>query len=137
MDGKMAERRAALRAALEAKDEIGDQVGLAYVLESFAQLALENGRPSRAAWLLGAAVPLWEKAGSVLGDLPHLLALHEHALGELRETLGGPRFDLLFARGRRYPLDQVVQLAASDADDLPHWTSPSGSNWPPGQRRRR
>jgi DNA-binding CsgD family transcriptional regulator len=126
MDGKMAERRAALRAALEAKDEIGDQVGLAYVLEGFALLAFEDGRLARSAWLAGAAVPLWEKTGSVLGDLPHLLALRERVRGETRERLGSTQFELLFARGRGYPLDQVVQLAASDADKLPPLPPRSG-----------
>ena len=58
-------RRAATRSLL-AKHELGDMVGMAYCLEIHGWLAARARRHARAAWLLGAADPLWTRAGGRL-----------------------------------------------------------------------
>ncbi len=103
--------------ALLAKHELYDVMGMAYCLEIHGWLASRANRHRRAAWLLGAADPLWEKAGGRLGGTTALLKVHAEAMGKTRAGLGGKRFDLAFAEAGRHPLEQMVAFAVSDADD--------------------
>ncbi|HEY1698433.1 MAG TPA: AAA family ATPase [Trebonia sp.] len=119
LPGKRAEQLAALRVALAGKYEIGDQIGAAFVLESFSLRAAQDGRFPRSAWLAGAALPIWERAGAVLGNVPPLVDHHNAVIRGLREALGDRQFDAVFTRGGQHPLDQVILAAASDADELP------------------
>ena len=59
-------------------------VGMAYCLEIHGWLADRADRHRRAAWLLGAADPLWERAGGRLGGTAALLQVHEDAMGKTR-----------------------------------------------------
>jgi non-specific serine/threonine protein kinase len=116
--------------ALLAKHELYDVMGMAYCLEIHGWLANRANRHRRAAWLLGAADPLWEKAGGRLGGTAALLGVHEDAMGKTRAALGGKRFDTMFAEARRHPLDQMVAFAVTDADD----PTSDGARWRvPGQ----
>jgi non-specific serine/threonine protein kinase len=116
--------------ALLAKHELYDVMGMAYCLEIHGWLANRANRHRRAAWLLGAADPLWERAGGRLGGTAALLQAHEEAMGQTRAGLGGKRFDSMFAEARRHPLDQMVAFAVSDADD----PASDGARWRvPGQ----
>jgi non-specific serine/threonine protein kinase len=130
LPGKRAEQLAALRVALAGKYEIGDQIGAAFVLESFSLRASQDGRFARSAWLAGAAFPIWERAGAVLGNVTPLVDHHNAVIRGLREALGDRQFDAVFTGGGQHPLDQVVQAAVSDADKLPplpaSWHGPSG-----------
>jgi non-specific serine/threonine protein kinase len=116
--------------ALLAKHELYDVMGMAYCLEIHGWLANRANRHRRAAWLLGAADPLWEKAGGRLGGTAALLQAHEEAMGKTRAALGGKRFDSMFAEAGRHPLEQMVAFAVSDADD----PASDGARWRvPGQ----
>ena len=117
--GRLEESAVAWQLALRAKHEAGDIVGTALALESFSLLAALAGRNARAAWLFGAAGPLWERAGAVLLNAKPLLDLHDHTYEQVREALGARRFDSLVRRGARSPLPRVVELAVADADELP------------------
>ena len=103
--------------ALLAKHELCDVMGMAYCLEIHGWLADRANRHRRAAWLLGAADPLWEQAGGRLGGTAALLQVHEEAMGKTRAGLGGKRFDAMFAEAGRHPLEQMVAFAVSDADE--------------------
>jgi predicted ATPase/DNA-binding CsgD family transcriptional regulator len=116
--------------ALLAKHELYDVMGMAYCLEIHGWLANRANHHRRAAWLLGAADPLWERAGGRLGGTAALLQAHEEAMGKTRAALGGKRFDSMFAEAGRHPLDQMVAFAVSDADD----PASDGARWRvPGQ----
>jgi predicted ATPase/DNA-binding CsgD family transcriptional regulator len=116
--------------ALLAKHELYDVMGMAYCLEIHGWLANRANRHRRAAWLLGAADPLWEKAGGRLGGTAALLQAHAEAMGKTRAALGGKRFDSMFAEAGRHPLEQMVAFAVSDADD----PASEGARWRvPGQ----
>jgi len=116
--------------ALLAKHELYDVMGMAYCLEIHGWLANRANRHRRAVWLLGAADPLWEKAGGRLGGTAALLQVHEEAMGKTRAGLGAKRFDSMFAEARRHPLEQMVAFAVSDADD----PAADGARWRiPGQ----
>jgi predicted ATPase/DNA-binding CsgD family transcriptional regulator len=105
-----------LNKSLLLKHELGDMVGTAYCLEIHGWLAARAGRHVRAAWLLGAADPLWERAGGRLGGTAALLQVHEQSIASGRAALGPRRFDSLFARGAGAPHDDVVALAIADAE---------------------
>jgi len=105
-----------LNKSLLLKHELGDMVGTAYCLEIHGWLAARAGRYVRAAWLLGAADPLWKLAGGRLGGTAALLQVHEQSIQAGRAGLGQRRFDSLFARGAAAPHDDMVALAIADAD---------------------
>ena len=116
--------------ALLAKHELGDVMGMAYCLEIHGWLADRVNRHRRAAWLLGAADPLWERAGGRLGGTAALLKVHQDAMGKTRAGLGGKRFDSVFTEAGRHPLEQMVTFAISDADE----PATDGTRWKvPGQ----
>jgi predicted ATPase/DNA-binding CsgD family transcriptional regulator len=120
----------AARKALLAKHELYDVLGMAYCLEIFGWLADRANRHRRAAWLLGAADPLWQRAGGRLGGTALLLQVHADAVGKTRAGLGAKRFDSMFAEAGRHPLEQMVRFAVAD-DDEP---APDGTRWRvPGQ----
>jgi predicted ATPase/DNA-binding CsgD family transcriptional regulator len=109
---------------LAMKHEIGDLMGIGYALEGSAYVAAALGRHTRAAWLLGAADPLWEMLGSRLGRNPGLLGVRDQVEQAVRTALGPDDYDALFRRGARGPFDQVVRLAIEDADELPEPSPP-------------
>jgi non-specific serine/threonine protein kinase len=113
-----AETARVLNKAVLLKHELGDMVGTAYCLEIHGWLAARAGRHVRAAWLLGAADPLWNLAGGRLGGTAALEQVHTSAIASGHTALGARRFDTLFARGARAPLDDIVALAVSDGEAL-------------------
>ena len=116
--------------ALLAKHELGDVMGMAYCLEIHGWLAARAGRHVRAAWLLGAADPLWQKAGGRLGGTAALLAVHDKAMGLARAGFAGKRFQAVFDEAGRHPVKQLVSFAVSDADE----PTAEGARWRmPGQ----
>ena len=119
LTGEHAASTEAFGRGLRMKHEVGDAMGTGYALEGIALLAAAAGRHSRVAWLLGAASEIWQTLGSRLGRDPFLEALHEQAERGARDALGDEAFGALFQRGAGEPPDQIVALAAADADDLP------------------
>ena len=116
--------------ALLAKAELGDVMGMAYCLEIHGWLAARAGRHVRAAWLLGAADPLWDRAGGRLGGTTALLHAHDEAMGSARAGLTGKRFETVFSDAGRRPVEQLVLFAVSDADE----PTAEGTRWRmPGQ----
>jgi predicted ATPase/DNA-binding CsgD family transcriptional regulator len=110
---------AAARESLRLKHEVGDVMGIAYCLETFAMLAVAQGRPARTAWLLGAADALWERTGKRFGGIAAIEALHQRAAETARDGLGAKRYQRLFLDGTGRELGEVVDLAIRDADQLP------------------
>jgi non-specific serine/threonine protein kinase len=124
--GKQAECAVEVRKALRAKYELGDQLGMAYALEVLGWLAAREGRPERAAWLLGATDPLWQRAGQRLSGSAALQESHRTAEAGARGALGDKRYTALAAGGERRPLAVVVAHALADADALRGNESASG-----------
>jgi non-specific serine/threonine protein kinase len=105
-------------------------MGMAYCLEIHGWLAARAGRHVRAAWLLGAAEPLWERAGGRLGGTAALLEVHQEAMGKARAGFVGKRFQIVFDEAGRHPVEQLVLFAVSDADE----PTAEGARWRmPGQ----
>jgi predicted ATPase/DNA-binding CsgD family transcriptional regulator len=118
MPGMEAESAKVLSLALLAKYDLDEVMGTAYALELLGWLAAGGGRHSRAAWLMGAADPLWVRCGARLSNAAAWEPRHEQAVAAARDALGAERYAELFAAGGRHPLDQVVALAINDADTL-------------------
>jgi predicted ATPase/DNA-binding CsgD family transcriptional regulator len=125
-----------LNKGLLLKHELGDMVGMAYCLEIHGWLAARVGRHQRAAWLLGAADPWWNRAGGRLGGTAALEQVHDEATEGCRAALGAPAFDSLFDRGADAPLGAMVALAVTGADapggvvpSLPQPDKLTGREW--------
>jgi len=117
--GREADCASVVARSLLAKHEVGDILGIGYALEVFAWLAARAGRHGRCAWLLGAADILWERTGQRLSNTAALEDVHQQSARAARDALGEQRFATVYAQGRYYPRDAVVQCAVADADDLP------------------
>ena len=111
-----AETARVLNKSLLLKHELGDMVGTAYCLEIHGWLAARAGRHGRAAWLLGAADPLWKRAGGRLGGTAALEQVHDQSMAACRAALGQRRFDSLFTRAVGARPDEMVALAIADAE---------------------
>jgi non-specific serine/threonine protein kinase len=111
-----AETARVLNKSLLLKHELGDMVGTAYCLEIHGWLAARVGRHVRAAWLLGAADPLWKRAGGRLGGTAALEQVHNESIAACRAALGQRRLDSLLTRGANGPLADMVALAIADAE---------------------
>jgi predicted ATPase/DNA-binding CsgD family transcriptional regulator len=103
---------------LSMKHDLGDGMGTAYSLEGIGWIAAKQGRYVRAAWLLGAADPLWDLVGDRLGGNAIMQALRAEAEDSCQRELGTDRYAALFRDGARTPLDRIVALTLTDADKL-------------------
>jgi predicted ATPase/DNA-binding CsgD family transcriptional regulator len=126
--------------ALQVKHEIGDMLGTAFALEVLGWLAARGDGPQRAAWLLGGAEPLWERAGGGVAAAGPFARLHADAVSRCTDALGGRRFADLSARGARLPLEALIAFALNDgaapAPAAPAPAAPAGggaAGRPPSQ----
>ena len=103
--------------ALQVKQEIGDVLGIAFTLEILGWLAARSGAHQRAAWLLGGADPLWERAGGRLAATATFERLHAEAVTRCSNALSEKRFAELFARGVLHPVESMIAFALNDAGD--------------------
>jgi predicted ATPase/DNA-binding CsgD family transcriptional regulator len=110
--------------SLRVKHEIGDTAGVAFAVELLGWLAVRSGSQDRAAWLLGGADHLWGQAGGRTTATGIMERLHQEAMAQAADALGDRRFEALFTRAARQPLDQLVAFAASDADDPAEGANP-------------
>jgi len=105
----------ALATALSMNHELGERVTMAYCLEALGWLAAARDQPDRAAWLLGAADPLWQRAGRRLSGDANLEQFHQHAAKTVGETLGERAYADLFDQGAHETLDRAVEFATTAA----------------------
>ena len=88
-------------------------VGRAYetapCLEGLARVAAMQGRPERAARLLGASAALREEMGTPL--TPIIRADHDHASETAREALGKVAFEAAWSEGHEMPFEKSITAA--------------------------
>lgn len=111
MPGREADCEAVLRKGLALKQELGDLIGIAYVLETLAWLAARTGECERAAWMFGAADPLWQRGGTRLSGTAIMEEFHQQAVQAARSALGAGRFAELHAEGAGHAKEQLGALA--------------------------
>jgi predicted ATPase/DNA-binding CsgD family transcriptional regulator len=125
LSGQLGPAAEAAGLALTMKQEIGDIVGMAYCLEILGMVAAAQQRHGRVAWLIGAADPLWRKAGTPLSTggtrfagNEFMTLLQQQSEQAATTALGADSYTRLWRGGARAPLDEVIALAASNADAL-------------------
>jgi DNA-binding CsgD family transcriptional regulator len=101
--------------ALAMKLQLGDAVGIAHGLRVLGFVACAQGRCERAAVLLGAATPLWERVGYHHDGVPLLEELHRATVRTAIDNLGEARYAWLRDAGAVQPLDEVMALALGSA----------------------
>jgi predicted ATPase/DNA-binding CsgD family transcriptional regulator len=100
------------RRALTMNHQLGDAIGIADDLEVLACLAGAQGDYERAAWLTGAAAPLWEHAGLRHAGNPLLADMHRDMARAALHTLGMDAYARLRNAGAAQPLEETIALAA-------------------------
>jgi len=117
MTGRQDDCDRVLRQALYGKQELGDVIGMAYSLDVLGWLAARTGAPARAAWLLGAAEPLWERGGSLrFSGTAIMEEFHQQAAGRAAAALGAAAYDAEYATG--YACVRRLLDAGKDAGAL-------------------
>ncbi|HEY1700106.1 MAG TPA: LuxR family transcriptional regulator [Trebonia sp.] len=109
--GRVAESKRYMLRALDSKREIGDLIGTAYALDTLGWLAAGESEYSLAAWLLGAASPLWERGASRFSGTAIMEEFHQQAVCAAQEALGPERYDSCHAAGARHVKEQVAATA--------------------------
>ena len=106
--GLLDDDRALLDEALDISLATGNTYNLILCLNAFAQLALVEDDPERAARLAGAAAGLRRRAGlQVFSSLTGEVEL----VVQIRQLLASDRFDQLYAIGSRLELQEAVAAA--------------------------
>nr|WP_052478425.1 AAA family ATPase [Kibdelosporangium sp. MJ126-NF4]CEL18238.1 possible protein kinase/ transcriptional regulator, LuxR family [Kibdelosporangium sp. MJ126-NF4]CTQ90531.1 possible protein kinase/ transcriptional regulator, LuxR family [Kibdelosporangium sp. MJ126-NF4] len=103
-----------ISACLRMKHELGDIQGIAHCLEVLGWGAAQEVRHQRAAWLMGAAHPLWQKIGLPLFGMEILRDHHNTAERRAQEALGRDSYAEIFQAGTKLVVDQAVNLALGD-----------------------
>ncbi|BCM93381.1 putative HTH-type transcriptional regulator [Abditibacteriota bacterium] len=94
--------------------QIKNRVGMPYILESYAYLALEEGYPRRAALLLGAA----DSSREVVSPRQELVkSEYESYLEILRLRLDASTFDAAWQKGREMSIDEALDEARRPPDE--------------------
>src|SRR5262245_30268482 len=91
------------------RHEIRDRWSVAWGLEGIAALALAEGRPERAARILGASLALRESIANPLSDRERVP--YEALRNALREALGEPGLAAAWEAGRAMTYAQAVEYA--------------------------
>jgi tetratricopeptide (TPR) repeat protein len=108
--GRIAEADAHIREVLPHFRELGNQAGLLYTVVVLASNAAAAGDDELACVLAGATASAAEAVHFRFE--PFEQRLHDRTVAQLRERLGDERAEELFARGRKLPFDEAVELAA-------------------------
>jgi tetratricopeptide (TPR) repeat protein len=94
------------------RHEIRDRWSVAWGLEGIGALALAEGRPERAARILGAALALRESIANPLSDVER--APYEALRNALREAIGEPALAAAWEAGRAMTCAQAVEYALNE-----------------------
>ena len=94
---------ARLRDGLRRLRRVNDTVDTSWCLDALAWIAYDEGRPERAAILLGAVERLAQVIGTPRPSLPELATHHERYEQRTRAALGEPAYQAAFARGEGCP----------------------------------
>jgi hypothetical protein len=93
--------------------ERSDRHHIAWALTVLARITLAQGRPARAARLLGAAPSLW--AASHAHWWPNQRADFERVVSTTRAQLGEAEFAAAWAEGQAMAVEQIIAEALEEA----------------------
>jgi predicted ATPase/DNA-binding XRE family transcriptional regulator len=98
--------------SLELARRFGFTFDVVICLEGMARVAAVQGKPERAALLLGASAALREEMGTHL--TPIARADHDHAVNAARAALGEDAFAPAWDEGHAMPLEEAIAEAVGD-----------------------
>jgi hypothetical protein len=107
--GESEPARCAYQEGLALSQELKNRRGMAYCMESLAEVAVAEGQPERGARLMGAAEGVLEAIGATWP--PSYVAGRERALGAIRTALGDETADAALAKGRAMSLEEAINGA--------------------------
>ncbi len=110
---------ARLRESVRRLRTVNDTVGTAWCLDALAWIAYDEGRPERAATLLGAVTRLARDMGARPAVVPELAAHHEQYEQRTCAALGEHAYQADFSQGERLSLDEAVAYALDEPLPLP------------------
>jgi non-specific serine/threonine protein kinase len=97
--------------SLTLRQPFEDRLGSAVAVEVLSWITSQQGRPDRAAKLMGAARHALTSVGTSLAAFPYLLSDHQRCETALRVKLGDQAFEKAVDRGKLLGLDETVALA--------------------------
>ena len=112
-DGDRTRAYTCLQNALELMLEVGEKLGVPHALDSYAQLAFEEGRADRAARLAGAGAGLRESIGVL--PWPVVQRGRQEWLLRVRAALGDEAFLRAWHEGESSPVEEAIAYALEDA----------------------
>jgi tetratricopeptide (TPR) repeat protein len=104
---------AALRESLDIARNLGYRELIAYLLGGFAEVAMIEDKPARAATLLGASDQLFSEIGAI--PSPDEAEVQERVAAYVLDALGAERVAELRAAGAASTLDDLLEDVASGA----------------------
>ncbi|WP_329272536.1 LuxR C-terminal-related transcriptional regulator [Streptomyces sp. NBC_01451] len=116
LSGERAESAASLRRALDAAGELGEVLVFAMCALVLGWHAAHEGRPVRAAWLLGYAEHARRTGGDPVDLLPSLLEEQRAVRESVREALGDAEFERWRGVGARLSGQDVLDAVGADAE---------------------
>jgi predicted ATPase/DNA-binding CsgD family transcriptional regulator len=112
--GDRAAAAARLCDGLQHLRKVNDAYATGWCLDALAWIACDEGRPERAATLLGAVIRLAQAMGARPAVYPELSADHERYAQRTRAALGERAYAAAFARGQGLSLDEAVAYALDE-----------------------
>ncbi len=118
--GRFAEASRELVSALRHARPFDDVLGAVKAMEVLAWATAGEGRPDRAAELLGVSHAVWPLLGpEPLFGFPQLVGAHEKCVADVVHALGAARYETAFARGVSAAGDVGRAIAAALGEALP------------------
>ena len=108
-EGRLEEARACAARSLFFQKQHKSPIGVPYIIESFAHLAVVEAQPQRAVRLFAAAARLREEQRSF--PQPLVVAENEQYLTPLRETLSAEDFATAWAQGDALTMEEAITYA--------------------------
>ena len=113
-EGALGHARDCLNEAVGMMIDVGEKLGLQHALDSYAQLAFDEGQPHRAACLAGAAERLREGMGML--SWPVIRRGRDDWLQRAGQVLGEQAFRTAWDKGEAMTSDQAIAYALEPDD---------------------
>jgi hypothetical protein len=112
--GQIDRARASMAEALVTYQRLGDRGGVAAVLAGLSGVAVQRGRPERAARLLGGEAALRKSIGAPIPHVEH--GWYERLRTAIETALGEAELTAAWNAGASLPLDEAVAEALMEAE---------------------
>ncbi|GGK90358.1 hypothetical protein Sme01_53500 [Sphaerisporangium melleum] len=116
MTGRVEDAVLSAQESLRIKRHFHDVLGAVLAMETLSQLAVEQGDPSRAARILGAAQTNWRLFGLPQFGSPFFGTEHEQCVKECKRMLGEDAYLDVYQQGTRMNFDEAVSYAMGEID---------------------